>query len=163
MTPDHDEKIESHADNNDRVAGSADRFGYEWHNYSQLLPEHEEQFRRWTVHLTPEDWLGADFLDVGCGMGRNSVWPMRYGAASATAIDVDDRSLEAARRNLAGFPTATVRRLSAYDIDDRDRFDIAFSIGVIHHLEHPERAVRVMAAATKPGGRVLIWIYGREN
>ncbi len=143
--------------------GSPERFGYEWHNYAELRPEYEEQFRRWTVHLAPEDWRGLDFLDVGCGMGRNSYWPMSYGAASGMAIDVDDRSLAAARRTLAGFPSVTVRRLSAYDIDVRDRFDIAFSIGVIHHLEHPDGAINAMAAAVKPGGRVLIWVYGREN
>ena len=32
-------------------------------------------------------------------------------------------------------------RASAYDLPFEDRFDIAFSIGVIHHLEHPERAL----------------------
>jgi SAM-dependent methyltransferase len=151
------------AERADIAAGSPERFGYEWHNYAELRPEYEEQFRRWTVHLAPEDWRGLDFLDVGCGMGRNSYWPMRYGAAACTAIDVDARSLAAARRNLAGFPSVTVRELSAYEIDARDRFDIAFSIGVIHHLEFPERAVRAMAQAVKPGGRVLIWVYGREN
>ena len=43
------------------------------------------------------------FLDVGCGMGRNSYWPMAYGAASGLAIDIDDRSLAAARQTLASF------------------------------------------------------------
>jgi len=147
----------------DVAAGSPDRFGYEWESYAELRPEYEAQFRGWTVHLAPEEWQGLDFLDVGCGMGRNSYWPMRYGAASGTAIDVDARSLAAARRNLAEFPSVTVRALSAYEIDERDRFDIAFSIGVIHHLEFPERAVRAMAQSVKPGGRVLIWVYGREN
>jgi SAM-dependent methyltransferase len=145
------------------AAGSPERFGYEWDSYSELRPEYEVQFRGWTTHLAEADWRDLNFLDVGCGMGRNSYWPMRYGAASGVAIDVDSRSLAAARRNLADFPAVTVRQLSAYDIDYRDRFDIAFSIGVIHHLEFPERAVRAMAAAVKPGGRVLIWVYGREN
>ncbi len=155
------------------VAGSPDRFGYEWERYSEIRPEYEEQFRRWTVHLEPEDWRGLRFIDVGCGMGRNSLWPMRYGAAGGLAIDVDARSLAAARRNLAEFPQLTVRELSAYDIaaveEDAQQdaalggFDIAFSIGVIHHLEFPEAAVRAMAKAVKPGGRVLIWVYGREN
>ncbi|MBF0416949.1 MAG: methyltransferase domain-containing protein [Magnetococcales bacterium] len=40
---------------------------------------------------------------------------------------------------------------------------MVFSIGVIHHLENPELAVRNMAKACKPGGRVLIWLYGEEN
>ncbi len=54
-------------------------------------------------------------------------------------------------------------RASAYDLPFDSRFDMAFSIGVIHHLEMPEQALRRMAQAVKPGGRVLIWVYGREG
>src|SRR5262249_32990326 len=52
---------------------------------------------------------------------------------------------------------------SAYEIGCSDEFDIAFSIGVIHHLQDPERALGQMVGAVKPGGRVMIWVYGREN
>ena len=147
----------------DDLKGSPDRFGYEWNIYAEILPEHEEQFRRWTVPLEPQDWQGKDFLDVGCGMGRNSYWPLRYGAAGGVAVDIDERSLNSARRNLKRFPTIQVMRMSAYDLPFEGRFDLAFSIGVIHHLERPERALERMVRAVKPGGRVLIWVYGREN
>jgi SAM-dependent methyltransferase len=145
------------------AAGSPDRFGYEWQNYSELRPEYEEQFRRWTTHLAPEDWRGRTILDVGCGMGRNSYWPMTYGAAGGLAIDVDDRSLAAARRTLAPFPSLRIEKRSAYGIGSRDEFDLVYSIGVIHHLQYPEQALANMVAAAKPGGRVLIWVYGLEN
>jgi len=145
------------------AAGSPDRFGYEWDTYRELRPQYEEQFRRWTAHLTPADWRGATFLDVGCGMGRNSYWPMTYGAAEGLAIDVDERSLAAARETLRRFPTVQVEKQSAYEIARKDAFDIVYSIGVIHHLQHPERALASMVAAAKPGGRVLIWVYGLEN
>src|SRR5712691_2276220 len=144
-------------------AGSPDRFGYEWHSYSELRPEYEEQFRRWTAHLQPEDWRGLTFLDVGCGMGRNSYWPALYGAAGGLAIDVDDRSLAAARRTLASFPNVRIEKRSAYEIGCKDEFDLVYSIGVVHHLQHPERALASMVKAAKPGGRVLIWVYGLEN
>jgi SAM-dependent methyltransferase len=143
--------------------GSPDRFGYEWNEYSELRPEYEEQFRRWTSVIPQVDWAGKRFLDVGCGMGRNSHWPMTYGAAGGAAIDIDDRSLASARRTLARWPTVEVRKMSGYDIAFDDPFDIVFSIGVIHHLAEPERAVRRMADAARPGGRVLIWVYGYEN
>ena len=145
------------------AAGSPDRFGYEWSNYSELYPEYEEQFRRWTAHLQPEDWRGLHFMDVGCGMGRNSYWPMTYGAARGLAVDVDERSLAAARRTLAQFPAVTVERRSAYDLRSIDQFDLVFSIGVIHHLQDPDAALGQMVAAAKSGGRVLIWVYGLEN
>jgi SAM-dependent methyltransferase len=143
--------------------GSPDRFGYEWNEYSELRPEYEEQFRRWTVVIPEADWAGKRFLEVGCGMGRNSHWPMTYGAASGASIDVDDRSLASARRTLERWPSVEVRKQSAYDIAFDDPFDIVFSIGVIHHLAEPERALRRMKEAAKPGGRVMIWVYGYEN
>jgi len=83
----------------------------------------------------------------------------RGGAAGGVAVDIDERSLEGARRNLRPFPTMQVMRRSAYDLPFEGRFDLAFSIGVIHHLEYPQRALERMARAVKPGGRVLIWVY----
>jgi SAM-dependent methyltransferase len=143
--------------------GSPERFGYEWNEYSELRPEYEEQFRRWTVVIPQADWAGKRFLDVGCGMGRNSHWPMTYGAAGGTSIDVDDRSLASARRTLAPWPAVEVQKMSAYEIGFDNACDIAFSIGVIHHLAEPERALAQMVKAAKPGGRVMIWVYGYEN
>lgn len=145
------------------AAGSPERFGYEWNEYAQLLPIYEEQFRRWLPRLSEEDWRGKTFLDVGCGMGRNSFWPMTYGAAGGVAADLDERSLAAARRTLARFPQVDVARISAYGLPFQDRFDIVFSIGVVHHLEDPSRALARMADAAKPGGAVAIWVYGAEN
>jgi len=81
--------------------GSPDRFGYEWEAYSEIRPEYEEQFRRWTVHLAPGDWRDKSFVDVGCGMGRNSYWPMTYGAWERSAVEIDERSRASARARLA--------------------------------------------------------------
>jgi SAM-dependent methyltransferase len=143
--------------------GSPERFGYEWDVYSKIRPIYEEQFSRWTAHLKPDDWKGQTFLDVGCGMGRNSFWPMKYGAAGGAAVDVDKRSLRAAQQTLKRFPGVKVEERSAYELGYEDCFDIVFAIGVIHHLEFPERALAEMVRVAKPGGRVLIWVYGLEN
>ena len=145
------------------TAGSPDRFGYEWEVYDEVLPIYEEQFRRWTPHFSSEDWKGKTFVDVGCGMGRNTYWPMSYGATTSLSIDIDDRSLVAAKKTLAKFKSSEIRRASAYDIGETDKFDIAFSIGVIHHLERPELALAQMTKAVKAGGKVAIWVYGLEN
>jgi SAM-dependent methyltransferase len=144
-------------------SGSEDRFGFQWAEYAELRPEHEEQFRRWSAPIPVEDWRGKRFLDVGCGMGRNSHWPMIFGAASGVAIDLDERSLASARRTLAPWRGVEVRAMSAYEIEYRDAFDIVFSIGVIHHLAEPARALKRMVQAARPGGRVLIWVYGYEG
>jgi ubiquinone/menaquinone biosynthesis C-methylase UbiE len=79
------------------------------------------------------------------------------------AIDVDEKSLTQARRNLASYPTVSVEFMSADDIRYENAFDIVFSIGVIHHLEHPQKALKEMVKAAKPEGKVALWVYGYEN
>jgi SAM-dependent methyltransferase/putative flippase GtrA len=145
------------------AAGSPERFGYSWNIYSELRPEYEEQFRRWTEPIPPGEWRGRRFLDAGCGIGRNAFWAMCWGATGGSAIDLDERTLARARETLARLPAVEVKRQSIYDISDRDTFDIVFSIGVVHHLENPELAVAKLVQAAKPGGIVLVWLYGREN
>ena len=152
------------SDEGDDWKGSPDRFGYSWERFSRPTPEQEHQFQLWSVHLSPQkDWKGKDFLDAGCGAGRNSYWAMSYGAKSCVAIDLDDRSLAAARRNLAQYPTASVQKCTIYDIPFEDAFDIVFSIGVVHHLSEPAVALRRLVRAARPGGQVLVWVYGYEN
>ncbi|MBF0138939.1 MAG: class I SAM-dependent methyltransferase [Magnetococcales bacterium] len=145
-------------------SGSPDRFGYSWSLFTELSALQATQFAGWTSALPESLWPGASFLDVGCGMGRNTVWAMQKGAGPGIAIDVDERSLDTARRNTQQWmDRVDVRWMSAYEIKFTEQFDIVFSIGVIHHLEHPELAVQNMVKATKSGGRVLVWLYGREN
>ena len=141
-----------------------DEFGFEWEIYSQLRPEFETWFGLWmSPHLHPKDWKGKTFLDVGSGMGRNSYWPMTYGAAGGWAIDVSEKCLASTKMTLASFPAVQVFLMSAYNIPVKDRFDIVFSIGVIHHLEFPHQALQKMVAACKPGGKIIIHVYGYEN
>lgn len=143
--------------------GSPDRFGYSWAIFHQILPQHREQFLRWTAAIPRESWRDARFLDAGCGIGRNSYWAMQESAASGVAYDIDERSLAAARHNLQTLPAVEVRSHSIYEPVEDDAFDIVFSIGVIHHLDDPDLALRQMVRAAKPGGQVMIWVYGREN
>lgn len=142
---------------------SQERFGYEWDKYSWVAKDYEGQFLNWTYPMQAEDWNGKNVLDAGCGMGRNSYWPMKWGAGSITPFDYDERSVDRAKETLKEFSTATVLYKSIYDIDWKDNFDIAFSIGVIHHLAEPKRAVANMVTALKSGGKLLVWVYGYEG
>jgi len=142
---------------------SESRFGYEWDNYHWMSPDYERQFLNWTHPLTPASWKGKRFLDAGCGMGRNSYWPMHYGAASCIAFDNDERSLARARETLNGFPTAEVVRHNIHALPWQNDFDVAFSIGVIHHLEGPKEALAGMVRSLKIGGTLLVWVYSYEG
>lgn len=142
---------------------SENRFGFEWNLYSELDPQYELQFKNWVAPLGSADFNEKEILDAGCGMGRNSFWALKWGAKEVTAFDFDERSVAAARNNLKEFPNSQVVFKSIYNIDWHEKFDIAFSIGVIHHLEDPVWALKNMVNALKSGGRLLIWVYSYEG
>ena len=143
--------------------GSPDRFGYSWSIFSEILAGPSRTVytldrstatqcleRRSDSRRRLRDRSQHPLGDVG---GRRRWCRVRYRRSS----------LAAARKNLTSYPTINVRNQSIYDIPEENYFDIAFSIGVIHHLAEPEAALRQLARAVKPGGYVLIWVYGREN
>lgn len=142
---------------------SEKRFGYEWHKYHQIDPNYEIQFKRWVQPFKPEDFKNKKVLDAGCGMGRNSFWVLKYGAKEVVAFDYNRKSVEAARKNLSSFSNGRVEFRSIYNIDWQDEFDIAFCIGVIHHLKNPDLAIKNLIRAVKPGGLIIIWVYGYEG
>lgn len=142
---------------------SQNRFGYEWNKYSWVTDDYEKQFLNWTSPMQSREWEGKKVLDVGCGMGRNSFWAMKFGASSITAFDFDERSVERAKETLKEHPTAAVLFKSVYDITWENEFDITFSIGVIHHLKDPKLALSNMVKSLKPGGKILVWVYGYEG
>lgn len=142
---------------------SVDRFGFEWATYTDIVTDYETQFKKWIVPLGPADFLEKKVLDAGCGMGRNSYWAARWGADEVVAFDADVRTVHSASETLSGFSNVRVLLKSIYDIEWKDEFDIAFSIGVIHHLADPIHALKNLAISVKPGGVVLIWVYGYEG
>lgn len=128
-----------------------------------IVDDYEIQFLKWVYPLSKEHFKGKKVLDAGCGIGRNSYWPIQYGAKEVVAFDYDERTVAVARKNLEKFSNVNVSYQSIYDINFENYFDIAFSIGVIHHLKDPVLAVKNLARAVEQGGIVLIWVYGYEG
>jgi SAM-dependent methyltransferase len=51
----------------------------------------------------------------------------------------------------------------AYHLPFGDPFDLVYSIGVLHHLPEPKMGFLSVCNHLKPGGRVAIWVYGKEG
>lgn len=143
--------------------GSTNRFSYEWQKFDKIVPDYEMQFKKWIYPLMPKDFKNKSVLDAGCGTGRNSFWPLKYGVKSITAIDYDKKTVAIAKKNLAQFKNAKTLYQSVYNMPYKEKFDIVFCIGVIHHLENPKLAIEKLIRATKKGGKVLVWVYGYEG
>ena len=147
------------------LLGSPSRFGYEWTHFDKFTPEYEEQFIRWVSALGFPNYSDKYVVDAGCGTGRNSYWMKHFGAKRVFAFDVEQETVQVARRNLSGIDGIQVGECSIYDakLPDAEKADIVFSIGVIHHLADPVLALKKLAGCAKTGGQVLAWVYGKEG
>lgn len=141
---------------------SEERFGYEWKKYAHIAPAYEGQFRNW-AGMEPKDFVGKDILDAGCGMGRNSYWPLTWGAKSVTAFDNDEQSLASARETLGEFSNAHIVRCDISHTPWQNEFDLVLCIGVLHHLRNPKLALENFVKALRPGGRLVVWVYSYEG
>ena len=123
-------------------------------------PEWEENFRELCYPLKPEDFLGKLTLDAGCGFGRHTFFAARYGS-EVVGIDSSLDGVKAAYRNTSHLARAHVILGDVYNPPFRDEvFDLTYSFGVLHHLERPLEAFKVLGATVKPGGRFSVWVYG---
>jgi len=143
--------------------GTQHQFGYEWHIYQEILPIYQEQFCRWISPVKLEFFKNKTFMDAGCGIGRNSYWPLLAGASAGYAFDYDQRTVAVAQQNLQQFPNCTVVFQSIYEINFQAEFEIVFCIGVLHHLAKPRLAVENLVRSLKPGGTLILWVYAYEG
>src|SRR3954463_4161409 len=136
-------------------------FGRQWNRYDVARDDEGEAVFRVKTGLDPRDLAGRRILDAGCGGGRYSRLAGRHGA-SVVGFDLSAAG-EKAPDPCAGCPDVTIVQadLLALPLAEAS-FDVAFSIGVLHHSPDPRRAFAQVAATVKPGGRLAVWLY-RKN
>lgn len=108
--------------------------------------------------------LGSDmrFLDVACGTGALSIPAAQLGA-QVLSTDLSPTMIErvVARAQKEGLSNLEARVMDGHALDlEDDTFDVSGSqYGVMLFPDLP-RGVREMARVTKPGGRVVMVVYG---
>ena len=137
----------------------------QWSEFSDYLPPYSEQLKRWLSLREPERFFSDKrVLDAGCGNGRNSITALRWGAKEVFSFDVTDETVAVAKANLATFKNSTVLQSSIYDIPDEiGQFDVVMCIGVVHHLDSQEEALRQLLKRVAPGGSLIFWVYGNQS
>ena len=113
-------------------------------------------------------WKGKRVLEVGCGIGTDSINFARAGAA-LTAVDLSPESLRVAekRAEVMGvadrirFREANAEELAS--VLEGEAFDLVYSFGVVHHTPRPERALVEMRKLLAPGGTLKLMVYHRRS
>ncbi len=141
---------------------TADAFGFEWTKYSELAPRYRQQFLDWIRPVQPEFFEGKRVLEGGCGKGRHTAVAAELGVLDIVAMDLSD-AVDAAFANTRHLPNAHIVQADLNRPPVKPIFDYAFSIGVLHHLPHPERGFRALVSRLVPNGAISAWVYGREG
>ncbi len=141
---------------------TAQAFGYEWTNYSELGERYRQQFLDWVRPLTAESFTGKTVLEGGCGKGRHTALVAGFGARDVVAIDLSI-AVDAAFANTRHLPNAHIVQADLTQPPVKPCFNLAFSIGVLHHLPDPERGFHALVSRLAPGGAISAWVYGREG
>jgi SAM-dependent methyltransferase len=111
-----------------------------------------------------ERWRGKKVLEIGCGIGTDTVRFVRAGAR-VTAVDLSERSVDLTRKRLevygldADVQIANVEEL--HRILPVQQYDLIYSFGVLHHTPHPERAIEQISRYMGPESELRIMLYNR--
>jgi ubiquinone/menaquinone biosynthesis C-methylase UbiE len=115
-----------------------------------------------------ERWRGKKVLEIGCGIGTDTINFARHGA-EVTVAELSDESLKVAEQ-----------RAGVFGLDDHisffhgngeeltsflppDTFDLVYSFGVIHHSPRPERMLEQATRFMERGSALKIMVYNRRS
>lgn len=109
------------------------------------------------------DWfVGKRMLDAGCGQGRWTRALLELGA-DVTAVDFSEAGLRRTRDLCGSSPRLRTRRANLLEIPPdlaRERFDLVFSFGVLHHTGDTYRALTNIATLVADTGALFLYLYG---
>ncbi|MFH0787164.1 MAG: class I SAM-dependent methyltransferase [Pseudomonadota bacterium] len=131
-------------------------FGQEWQKYSDILPEHEDEFNHYFDLIDLESLRGQRVCDLGCGNGRWSYF-LKNHCRELILIDFSD-SIFVARSNLRDCNSCLFFMGDLTRLPFREDFaDFLFCLGVLHHL--PVDCLQAVRDIGSHAPLLLIYLY----
>jgi ubiquinone/menaquinone biosynthesis C-methylase UbiE len=111
-------------------------------------------------------WKGKKILEIGCGLGTETINFARAGA-QVTAVDMSDESLEIAKKRAKVF--GLDKRITFYqgnaekldEIIPTQKFDMVWSFGVVHHTPNPENVIKCIKEFMSPSTELRMMVYNK--
>jgi len=111
-----------------------------------------------------EKWRGKKVLEIGCGIGTDSIMFAKHGAI-LTCIDLSEESVALTKKRFevyqlkADIFVANVEELSKKL--SLQEFDLIYSFGVLHHTENPNKAIEEIKKFMGKETELRIMLYNK--
>jgi 2-polyprenyl-3-methyl-5-hydroxy-6-metoxy-1,4-benzoquinol methylase len=140
-------------------------FGNQWTRFD-ALSENICSRAQLVDHCGPvfdiDELKGARVLDIGSGSGCVVKMLVDAEARHVTAVE-PSKAMLSCKANTAAFKDRIEYVQVTGDQAPLGNFDVAISLGVIHHIRRPDGVMRRVSQALKPGGAFIVWVYGYEG
>jgi 2-polyprenyl-3-methyl-5-hydroxy-6-metoxy-1,4-benzoquinol methylase len=113
-------------------------------------------------------WRGKRVLEIGCGIGTDTMNFARQGA-DVTVAELSDESIKVAEQRAAVFGLSDHITFYSGNAEMLASFvpvqphELIYSFGVIHHSPHPERILEQARAYARPGTTLKVMVYNRRS
>jgi SAM-dependent methyltransferase len=137
-------------------------FGRQWNRYEVAHDDEDRATFEAKTGISLGELSGRRVLDAGCGGGRYSKVAAQAGARVIGAdhsTAVEKAAALCASLPKVSFVQADLKRLPLVP----GSFDVVFSIGVMHHDTETRAVFDSVARMVKPGGRLAVWLYRRNQ
>jgi len=115
-----------------------------------------------------ERWRGKRVLEIGCGIGTDTINFARAGA-EVTAVDLSSESLNLAKRRAEVFgldDNVVFYQANAEELTSHvpaQIYDLVYSFGVIHHTPNPRSAIAQIRHYMTPSSELRVMLYAKRS
>ncbi len=132
--------------------------------FKRLRKDHEEAYALANYLLHRWGVCGKSLLELGCGMGFDTITLTECGA-NVLAIDISDKCLELTRRHLSYYGLkAELVSANAEQLDfPAASFDFVTARGILMFTPNPSAVLEQILKVLRPGGRVQAIMHNKNS
>ncbi len=133
-------------------------------HFSRLRADHEIAYARANQLLKRHELAGKAVLELGCGMGFDTI-PLAQAGARVVAIDLSEKCLGLTRRHLAWYGTqAELRSGNAESLEFADEsFDIVVARGLLMFTPDPAAVLGEALRVLRPCGVLQAILHNKHS
>ena len=143
------------------------KFGENWKHFSNLIDNNrlKEAVTSLKKLTNKKSLNNLSFLDIGCGSGLSSLAAIQLNCKKIYAIDQDEQSIKTTKKVLqkSRFKKVKVEKKDLFTLNEKEKFDIVYSWGVLHHTGNMLEAIKKSTKMVSKNGILILALYKKTK